>query len=115
MHIEISNDIIFFGWGMNNIGLVLREMNQIHSILFGIQGPFLCPSFAVINDDLVILGAGDQGSAVGGKVHMVNRILVIPEKNEKIAIDARWLFSTPYLNTFPTRMDLMTLSTNFIS
>lgn len=69
---------------MNNIGLVLREMNQIHSILFGIQGSFLCPSFAVINDDLVILGAGDQGSAVGGKVHMVNRILVIPEKNKKV-------------------------------
>ena len=64
---------------MNNIGLILGEMNQVHAILFGIQGPFLGPSFAVINDNLVVLGAGDQGSAVGGKVHMVNRILVIPE------------------------------------
>ena len=78
MHVEIPNDIVFFGRGMNNIGLVLGEVNQIHAVLFGIQGPFLGTPFAVINDDLVILGAGDQGGAIGGKVHMVNRVLVIP-------------------------------------
>ena len=78
LHVQVPNDIIFFGRGVHNIGLVLSEMDQVHTILFRVQGPLEGTPFAVINYNLVILGAGDQGGTIRREVHVVDGILVIP-------------------------------------
>ena len=64
-------------------------------------------SLAVINDNLVILGAEDKGGAMDGKVLMANQILVISEKKMLMRsgiIDDEAIIDDifPYLNTFPT-------------
>ncbi len=50
--IKISDDVIFFGRGVNNVALVLGEMNQVHSVLLRVQGSFVHPPFAIVDDNL---------------------------------------------------------------
>ena len=79
LNIQVPNDIIFFGRRMHNICFILCEMDQVHPVLLGVQGPFQGASLAIINDNLVVIRAGDQGGAVGAEVHVVDGVLVVPE------------------------------------
>ena len=55
LNVEIPDDIVFFGRGVHNVGFVLREVDQIDAILFGIERSLLGTTFAIINDNLIIL------------------------------------------------------------
>lgn len=37
---------------MNNVRLVLGKVDQVDSVLLGVESPFLRPFFAIINDNL---------------------------------------------------------------
>ena len=52
INIEISDDVIFFGGRVDNVALVLSEVDQVDTVLFGVQGSLVHPSLAVVDDDL---------------------------------------------------------------
>ena len=79
MDVEIADDVILLGRGVDHVGLVLREVDQVDAVLFRVEGSLLGAFFAVVDDDLVVLGAGDEGGAVGGEVEVVDGVLVVLE------------------------------------
>jgi hypothetical protein len=52
VYVQISNDIILFGRGVDHIGLVLRKVDQVDTVLFRVQRSLLRSPFAVVDDDL---------------------------------------------------------------
>lgn len=53
--------------------------NQINSILLTVQCPLWLALLAVVEDDRVVVAAGDEGLAVGGEVEAVDLVVVLPE------------------------------------
>ena len=57
----------------------LCEMYQIHTVFFGVDCPFHGSSLAIVDDDLVVLGAGDEAGPVVAEAEVVDRVLVVPK------------------------------------
>ena len=57
--------------------LVLGEVNQIYSILLTVQCRLLRPLLAVVDDDLIVRGAGDDVHAIVAVVDVGDLVLVV--------------------------------------
>lgn len=55
-NIKIPDNVIFFGAGMDDVGLVRCKMNQVDAVLLGVERSLLSSLFAVVDHDLVVLG-----------------------------------------------------------
>ena len=52
LDIEVSDDVVFFGGGVHDVVLVLREVDQVDPVLLWVQGPLVHPSLAIVNYNL---------------------------------------------------------------
>ena len=57
--------------------LVLGEVNQIYSILLTVQCRLLRPLLTVVDDDLIVGGAGDDVHAIVAVVDVGDLVLVV--------------------------------------
>ena len=60
---------------MDDVRPVGREVNEVDAVFLGIDGSLLGALLAVVNHDLVVLRRRDQGSAVKGKVEVIDGFL----------------------------------------
>ena len=59
--------------------LVLGKVYEVDPILFGVDCPLEGAPLAVVDDDLVVLGAGDEAGPVVAEAEVVDRVLVVPK------------------------------------
>ena len=57
--------------------LVLREVDQVDSVLLAVQGGLLRPLLAVVDDDLVVRAAGDDVHSIVAVVDVRYLVLVL--------------------------------------
>ena len=57
--------------------LVLGEVNQIYSVFLAVECELLCALLAVVDDDLVVAGAGDDVHAIVAVVKVGDLVLVV--------------------------------------
>ena len=57
--------------------LVLSKVDQIYSVLLAVQSELLCSLLAVVDDDLVVAGAGDDVHAIIAVVQVGDLVLVV--------------------------------------
>ena len=51
-HVEVADDVILLGGGVDHVGLSLREVHQVHPVLLGVEGSLLGALLAVVDNDL---------------------------------------------------------------
>lgn len=76
---QVTNSVVDFGTAVYRRVLRVGEVYKVDAILLGIDGAHLRALFAVVNDDLVILGAGYQGVTGRGEVNAVDFVRVFPK------------------------------------
>ena len=77
--VKVADDVVLLGAGVHDVRLVGCEVDEVDAVLLGVERPPLGAPLTVVDDDLVVVGGGDEGGAVRGEVQVVDGVLVLLE------------------------------------
>lgn len=79
MQAQVADRVVDLGAAVDGRVLGVGEVYEVDAVLLRVDGALLGALLAVVDDDLVVLGAGYEGVAAGREVDAVDAVRVLAE------------------------------------